>query len=78
MLYPIYTIVYHEIKLKKKYLDSHPTELQAVSISLMVWHQVIVVEYSDSEDSRVHAHTKKEDADKARHLVGRKQHNSLT
>ena len=48
----------------------HATELQAVSVRLMVWYQVIVVEYSYLKHCRVDTHTEEEDTDKARHLVG--------
>lgn len=55
--------------------DPHATELQAVSISLVVWDQVIVVENSDSKHCGVDADTQKEDADKAHHLVERTKTN---
>lgn len=55
--------------------DLHATELQAVSISLMMWHQVIVVKESYPEHCGVHAHTHEEDANKAHHLVGGKNNN---
>lgn len=51
----------------------HAAELQAVSISLVMWHQVIVVENSYPEHCGVDADTQEEDADKAHHLVVRKQ-----
>lgn len=48
--------------------NPHATELQAVSIRLMMWHQVIVVENADLEDCGVDAHAHEQDADKAHHL----------
>lgn len=49
----------------------HAAELQAVSISLVMWHQVIVVENSYPEHCGVDTHTQEEDTDKAHHLVER-------
>lgn len=49
----------------------HAAELQAVSISLVVRHQVIVVEKSDPEHCGVDTDAQEEDADKAHHLVER-------
>lgn len=46
----------------------HAAELQAVSISLVMWHQVIVVENSYPEHRGVDTHTQEEDADKTHHL----------
>lgn len=53
--------------------DLHAAELQAVSISLVMWHQVIVVEKSYPEHCGVDAHTEEEDTDKACHLRKRKK-----
>lgn len=47
----------------------HAAELQAVSVSLVMWHQVVVVENSYPEHCGVDADTQEEDADKARYLV---------
>lgn len=49
----------------------HAAELQAVGISLVMWHQVVVVENSYPEHRGVDTHTQEEDADKAHHLVER-------
>lgn len=49
----------------------HAAELQAVSISLVMWHKVIVVEKSYPEHCRVDTDTQEEDTDKAHHLVER-------
>lgn len=49
----------------------HAAELQAVSISLVMWHQVVVVKNAYPEHCGVDADTQEQDADKARHLVER-------
>lgn len=54
-------------------MDIHAAKLQTVSISLMMWHQVIVVENSYPEHCGVNAHTHKQDTHKARHLVNKRQ-----
>lgn len=51
----------------------HATELQAVGISLVMWHQVVVVKNSYPEYCGVDAHAQEEDNDKAHHLVKRKK-----
>lgn len=50
-------------------MDIHSAELQAISIGLVMWHQMIVVKHPHSEHRGVHAHTHEEDADEAHHLV---------
>lgn len=50
----------------------HAAELKAVSVSLVMWGQVIVVEDSDAEHSWVDAGAEKEDGDEARHLEVKK------
>lgn len=52
-------------------MNVHAAELQAVSVSLVMRHQVVVVEKSDPEHCGVDADTQEEDADKAHHLVER-------
>lgn len=49
----------------------HATELEAVSIGLVMGGKVVVVENADAENSRVNARTEEEDGDEARHLVER-------
>lgn len=49
----------------------HAAELEAVSISLVMGGQVVVVENPDAEHSGVNASTQEEDCDEARHLVER-------
>lgn len=49
----------------------HSAALQAVGISLVMWHQVEVVENSYPEHGGVDAHTQEEDTNEARHLVKR-------
>lgn len=51
----------------------HATELQAVGIGLVMWHQVVVVENSYPEYCGVDAHAQEENSDKAYHLVKRKK-----
>lgn len=50
-------------------VDLHATELEAVSISLVMGGKVVVVENPDAENSRVNACAQEEDGDEARHLV---------
>lgn len=52
--------------------DLHAAELEAVSVSLVVRGQVVVVEHTNAEHSRVHAGAQEEDCDKARHLGDRR------
>lgn len=47
----------------------HATELEAVSISLVMRGKVVVVENPDAENSRVNACTQEEDGNETRHLV---------
>lgn len=54
-------------------LHIHATEQQAVSISLVMWHQVIVVEKSYPENCGVDAHAHEQDTHKAHHLLERKR-----
>lgn len=49
----------------------HAAELQAVSISLVMWDQVVVVEDSYPEHCVVDTDTQEEDTDEAHHLVER-------
>ena len=49
----------------------HAAEHQAVSISLVMWHQVAVVEHSYAEHCGVDADTQEEDTDETHHLVER-------
>lgn len=49
----------------------HATELQAVSVGLVMWHQIVVVENSYPENCGVDADTQEEDTDKAHYLVER-------
>lgn len=54
----------------------HATELEAVSIRLVMGGEVVVVENPDTEHSRVNAGTQEEDGDEARHLVEKRlRHN---
>lgn len=53
-------------------MDIHAAEQQAVSISLVMWHQMIVVKDPYPEHRGIHAHTHEEDTDKAHHLVEKK------
>lgn len=50
----------------------HATELEAVSIRLVVGGKVVVVENPDAENSGVNAGTQEEDSDEARHLMENK------
>lgn len=52
----------------------HATELEAVSIRLVMGGKVVVVEHPDAENGRVNARTQEEDGDKARHLVEKRKH----
>lgn len=63
------TPMWHEYEDLKR--NVHAAELQAVSVSLVMRHQVVVVEKSNPEHCGVDADTQEEDADKAHHLVER-------
>lgn len=55
----------------------HATELEAVSIRLVVGGKVVVVENPDAEHSRVNAGTQEEDGEEARHLVEKRLRHNL-
>lgn len=57
-----------ETQRRSQATKQHAAELQTVSVSLVMRHQVIVVKEPYSEYGGVHAHTQEEDTDKAHHL----------
>ena len=46
----------------------HATEKKAISISLVMWSQVVIVKYTNPEHSRINTDTEEEDGKKASNL----------
>ena len=46
----------------------HATEKKAISISLAMWSQVLIVKYTNPEHSRINTDTEEEDGKKASNL----------
>lgn len=51
----------------------HATEKKAISISLVMWSQVVIVKYTNPEHSRINTDTEEEDGKKASNLKKTKQ-----
>ena len=51
----------------------HATEKKAISISLVMWSQVVIVKYTNPEHSRINTDTEEEDGKKASNLKKKKK-----